>query len=75
MTGEMKTGTCSTDSGEPRDKIIPPTDCGALPDPTAYYDEICLKAMGKLDSMLNAGEYRNAVYVAKVVSALMHDED
>jgi len=73
MVGETK--TYDTHSGEPRNRIIPPSDCDALPDPTAYYDEICLKAMAKLETMLDAGEYCNAVFMARVVSALMHDEE
>ena len=74
MVGDMIQGkTYNTQSDEPRNRIIPPDDCGALPDPTAYYDEICLKAMRKLEIMLDAGEWCNSVHLAKTVSILMSD--
>ena len=60
---------------EPRNRIKPPEDLGAMPDTTAYFDEVLLKSMRLLDNALDRSAWDAAVYLAKIVSRLMEVEE
>ena len=55
--------------------VKPPENLGAMPDPTAYFDEVLLKSMRLLDNALDCGAWDTAVYLSKIVSRLMEVEE